>query len=204
MKGKHGAICSGVLIMLLGITDASVCGSQRESNEQDIYPRALEMLDVGYELPIKIVAVRNLQRREHWIRDLEIEIKNVSEKPVYGVYLILSMPDDTPRGVPSAVGMGYGRFELVHPREPASASDRPIRPSETAIITVAEPEWRGYERHLGNDKVPENATQKLRLAIVAINLGDGTGFINGGVPYPDRPPTRSRPYQYVKVPIISK
>ena len=190
MKIKYALVCSGALILLLGITDANGCRSQGESSEQDIYRRTLEMLDVGYELPIEIVAIRHLQRKEHWIRDLEIEIKNVSAKPIYGVYLTLSMLDDTPRGVPTAVGMGYSRFELVHPKEHAAASDRPIRPSETAIITVAEPEWRGYERHLGDDRVPEEATQKLRLAIVAINLGDGTGFINGGVPYPDRPPAR--------------
>jgi hypothetical protein len=204
MKIKHASLCSGGLILLLGIAVAYAWGAQREGIEQDMYPRTLEMLDVGYELPMEIVAIRHLQRKEHWLRDLEIEIKNVSAKSIYGVYFTLSMPDDNARGAPTAVGMGYGRFELVHPKERASASDRPIRPSETAIITVPEPEWRGYERHLGNDRVPEEATQKLRIAIVAINLGDGTGFINGGVPYPDRPPTRLRPYQYVRVPIDSK
>ena len=202
MKFKLTFVCSGVLVLLLGNTAAQVCGAQREAIEQNLYPRTLEMLDVGYQLPLEIVAVRHLQKREHWIRDLEIEIKNVSTKPIYGVWLTLSMPDDRGKsGAPCTVDLKYGRSELLHPTEHASAADRPIGPGETAIIKVAELVWMGYESHLTNERVSEEATQKLRAAIVAISLGDGTGFINGGVPYPDRPPTRLRPYQYVRIPI---
>lgn len=205
MKLKYTPACSIGLILLLGVAAAHVWGAQREGTEQDMYPRTLEILDVGYELPIEIVAVRNLQRREHWIRDLEIEIKNVSPKPIYGVYLTLFIPDDKGKsGAPCAVDLAYGRFELLHPSEHSSAEDKPIESGQSVIIKVTEPVWRGYEGHLRNDSVLEKTTRRLRIAIVAISFGDGTGFINGGVPYPDRPPTRVRPYQYVRVPIDSK
>lgn len=191
-------------MLLLGITTAHVRGSQREGVEQDIYPRTLEVLDIGYQLPIEIVAVRNLQKRDHWIRDLEIEIRNISAKPIYGIYLTLVMPDDNARGAPTAVDLEYGRYEVVHPREHALADDKPIGSGETVILRVAEPRWRGYETHLRSESVSEAATRRLRILIVEIGFGDGTGFINCGVPYPQRPLARPGPQRYVRVPIDSK
>src|SRR5207253_2042814 len=54
-----------------------------------------------------------------------------------------------------------------------------------------------------NENVQRASSYKVRMVILAINLGDGTGFINGGVPYPgdpDAPKPRSR---YMKIPIES-
>jgi hypothetical protein len=206
MKFKRASvsICSGGLILLLGIPTAQVRGTQRESNDGNLAPRTLEILDVGYKLPIEIV-VRNLRKKEHWLRDLELEIKNVSTKPIYGVYFLLLLLDDKgPSGVPVGFSLEYGRSELLHPSLHASAGDKPFGSGETVIIRAEKRVWEGYEMRLANKNVPEQASYNLRMIVTAITFGDGTGFINGGVPYPDRPPTRLRPYQYVRVPIDSK
>jgi len=130
MKCKHAAVCSGILNLLLAITDTHVCATQSEGDEHNLAPRTLEVLDVGYKLPIEIVAVRNLRKREHWLRDLEIEIKNVSGKPIYGVYfLLLLLNDKGPTGLPVGLYLEYGRSELLLRGEHASASDKHFGPS---------------------------------------------------------------------------
>jgi hypothetical protein len=163
------------------------------------------VLDVGYQLPVEIVAVRNLQKSEHWIRDLEIEIRNISSKPIYEIYLDLFMPDDKgPGGVPLAVSLEYGRLKLITPGSLPLTEDKALVPGEAAVLRVNEKLWRGYEYHLANENVPEQATYRVRLAILAINFGDGTGFINGGVPYPREPGVKSRPQRYVRIPVNSR
>jgi len=189
-----------ILPLLIGISTAPVNATQNQEKGQDRSPRTLEVLDVGYQLPIEIVAVRNLQKTEHWIRELELEIKNISEKPIYEIYLTLYMPDDKGKtGAPYGVSLEYGRLDLIHPREHASAGDKPLRPGETVVLKVGEGLWTGYEYNLGYDSVSEQATYRLRLIVLAINFGDGTGFINGGVPYPREPWMESRPQRYVKI-----
>jgi hypothetical protein len=193
------------LLMLVGITSAQVCAAQDEGNEQEVAPRTLEVLDLGYKLPIEIVSVRNLRKRKHWVRDLELEIRNVSPKPIYEVYFTLFMPDDKGKGgAPCAVSLEYGRFELLHPSQHSSVDDKPIEPGETVILRVNERLSRGYEYHLRNENVPEPATYKVRLTILAINFGDGTGFINGGVPYLRDRSVESRPQRYVRIPVDRK
>lgn len=205
MKCKHAAVCSGMLILLLAISDAHVYATQSESDEHDLAPRTLEVLDVGYKLPIEIVAVRNLRKKRHWLRDLEIEIKNVSGKPIYGVYFLLLLPDDKgPSGLPVGLYLEYGRSELLHRGEHPAAGDKHFGPSETVIMKADKRVWTGYEIRLTNENVPEQTTYNLRMILRGINFGDGTGFINGGEPYPGETPYVARPQRYVRIPADSK
>ena len=189
------------LLLLIVVAPANVGGAQSEGNVGNLVPRTLEMLDVGYRLPIEISAVRNLQKKDHWIRDLEFEIKNVSPKPIYEVFLQLLMPDDKGLGgFPVSVDLEYGRSDLMRPQERPSADDKPIGHGETVKLNVNEPRWRGYEGHLRNENVPEPATYRVRLMIVAIYFGDGTGFTHGGVPYPRESWMEPRPQRFVRIP----
>lgn len=208
--GRRNALGTGqrarslTLLLLIGIGAAQVCAAQREENGQ-VAPRTLEILDVGYKLPIEIVAVRNLQKTEHWVRDLELEIKNVSAKPIYEIYFTLFMPEDKGKGgAPVAVSLEYGRLDLIHPRQRPSTDDKPLEPGDTVLLKVSEGLWRGYEYHLASENVPEQVTYRVRLTILAINFGDGTGFTNGGVPYPRESWMKSRPQRYVRIPVDSK
>jgi hypothetical protein len=192
-----------IILITIGISLASVCIAQSEGTVPDIAPRTLELLDVGYKLPIEIVSVRNLLKTKHWLRDLELEIKNISDKPIYGVYFVLSLPDD--KGTPNSsygVHLEYGQF--FHPGQPASADGEPIATGETILLKVDEPLWRGYENHLARGNVPEQASYKVRLTVLSIDFGDGTGFFNGGVPYPRNHSEGSRPQKYVRIPVDSK
>jgi hypothetical protein len=187
------------VLIFFGITSTQVFAAQNEANEQEVVPRTLEVLDVGYKMPIEIVWVRNLRKKKHWLRDLEIEIRNVSAKPVYHVSFNLFLPDSKDdRGVHFGLYLQFGRSELLDTRERSSANDKPIGPGETVIVKVDRQPWLGYENHLIRS-VPEQASYKVRMLVVTINFGDGTGFERGGVPYPRDRSMESRPQRYVRI-----
>lgn len=160
----------------------------------------MELFDAGYRLPIEIVAIRDFQSK-HWVRDLEVEIRNVSAKPIYEVYIGLLLPDDKIGNLPLSVTLEYGRIELMNPDNRPLPEDKPIRPGETALLKVDEKLVRGYEHHLQNHNVPEEASYRVHMFIETINFGDGTGFINSGAPYPRDIRIRPRPQRYVRVPV---
>src|SRR5436305_15110434 len=43
-------------------------------------------------MPVAINEVRNLNKGDEWFRDLEIEVKNVSDKPIYFISIIIELP----------------------------------------------------------------------------------------------------------------
>ncbi len=190
------------LLLLIGISAANVCGAQSEGNGQDLAPRTLEVLDVGHKLPVEIVAVRHIQSK-HWMQDLELEIRNVSVKPIYGLYVGLLLPDDkdTAHGGYWGASLFYGRIELAGPNSRASDADKAILPGESTLLRVEERIWRGYERHLQSSNVPEEASYRVRMIIETVNFGDGTAFANGGVPFPFDRRTTGRYIRYVRVPV---
>jgi hypothetical protein len=154
-------------------------------------------MDYGYALPVEITVIRNFHR-PHWMRDLELGVKNISTKPIFEIYFSLFLPDDKNNiGAFYGVNLQYGRIALIHPSQLPSDDDRPIEPGETVTLKVAEPLWKGYERHLELDSVSRGLGNRVRIAVLAINFGDGTGFINGGVPYPRDPASLKPQSRYV-------
>lgn len=50
---------------------------------------------------------------DRWHRDLEIEVKNTGDKPIYYLSLILEMPEIRINGDPVTFGVRYGRRSLL-------------------------------------------------------------------------------------------
>jgi hypothetical protein len=194
-----------VLLIIIGthspLAEAQTVEREGQAEDKKNQPaqRTLERLDVGYQLPVQILAVRNLEA-EHWMRDLEVDVRNVSSKPIYELYLTLSLPDDKDgAGRPYGVSLEYGRLKLIDPDQRPESGDAPIAPGETLVLKVAKHLSEGYEDHLRATGVRDSSSRRLRLVVLAVNFGDGTGFINGGVPYPSQS-LAPRPQRYVSVP----
>ena len=99
--------------------DGNGKGYQRDAK------RTLDVLDYGYALPIEVTAIRNFHRR-HWLRDLEVEIKNISTKAIYEIHIGLLLPDDkNDTGLPHSATLEYGAFRLIDPDQRPSADDNP-------------------------------------------------------------------------------
>jgi len=126
-------------------------------------------------LPLKI-KVKNL-KNERWTRDLEIEVTNTSHKPIYYLFLNLSLPDiksDSNRTM--GFQLGYGRQELVSFAAPLKPDDVPIRPGESYTLKIPAQFSRGWERFAEKRKLSKTEPKKILLRFGQLNFGDGTGF----------------------------
>jgi hypothetical protein len=128
---------------------------------------------------------------EHWVRDLEIEVKNTGTKPIYFLALQLHLPETRgPDGNIVGFDLLYGRSDLISITAPLKPEDVPIRPGETHVFTIAERFVRGWERIVREDNVRQ--PKKVRVVFQNINFGDGTGFWGttaAPLPHPKTNPT---------------
>lgn len=134
-------------------------------------------------LPIK-VKVKNLNN-EKWTRELEIDVTNTGEKPIYALHFALVTTE-----VKSESGhdMGiivihYGRWDLIDFNEPIKPDDVSIQPGETHTFKISEREGAGWENFSKGRNLSKEEPKKVRLVFDLINFGDGTGFwTTSGVP----------------------
>ena len=189
-----------VLLVVTGIQSTPEAAARAQTTEHPVQRRTLEILGYGYQLPVQIAAVRHFQA-EHWMRDLEIDVKNISGRPIFEVDLALFFPDDRDSANNVyGVNLSYGRPELMDPGRRPLPDDKPIGPGEAVVLKVDDRLANGYEQHLLSGTVDESASRRVRIAVMAVNFGDGTGFINGGVPYPPHGNLRARE-RYMRVPV---
>lgn len=136
-------------------------------------------------LPIKI-KVKNLNS-ERLLREMEIEVTNKSEKPIYYLKIHVFFPGIIgPSGI-SEVGypLRYGRLALIRIDERARPEDVPILPGETYVFKFSEQDWLGWEDYVEYKKLPKYAPKKLGIRFEVLNFGDGTGYITtSGMPVP--------------------
>jgi len=132
--------------------------------------------------PIEIRKVNNLQG-EHVLRDLEIEVRNVSEKPIYYIRLGLFFPEVKMNGKTYAIALSYGRLEMVSLHELAGPDDKPLQPGESYVFKVPDPLWKGFDHHLSQINMPAADVHAIKLRLDTISFGDGTGYEAGGVFY---------------------
>ena len=119
---------------------------------------------------------------EKWVRDLEMEIKNTGDKPIYFIQFAL-LPDfgKAPGDRSLGLTIQYGRDELA-PFETATAEDVPVKPGETGLMRVREMEVQGWDWIKKKEHWPEqwSRPKKVSLYFQELHFGDGTGFLNGG------------------------
>ena len=120
-----------------------------------------------------------------WYRDFELEVTNISDKPIYFLDLDLVYPEIIDGGAPVAATLRYGRINFIDHHTTPLPSDVPIQPGETYTFKIPEPEQRGWEWHKKNEHTPD--PKKLILQFGSLSFGDGTGYDTlQAVPYPYR------------------
>ena len=131
------------------------------------------------DLPVKIKEVRNLQS-DTWYKDLEIEVKNVSDKPIYHILAWLQLPEVYGEGADriSGVTVEFGLAKYTDLRVIANPLDPLVKPGETCVLTIPEQYWGGLRwKH---EHTPEKV-RKFELKFAVISFGDGTGFAVDGL-----------------------
>jgi len=133
-------------------------------------------------LPLK-VKVKNFHNVK-WVRDLEVEVTNTSDKPIYFLEFFVVMRDvKSVNGNPVGFPLRYGRMALVDYTTPLQSDDVGIQPGETYTFKISERHLKGWEINKENRPEPK----RVDLIFVQLNFGDGTGFQGtAGTPMPRR------------------
>lgn len=143
-------------------------------------------------MPLKVKEVRNLQKgEEEWFRDLEIEVENISDKPIYFISLLIEFPDieappperrpdgSTPARSTTGFRLTYGARRLMDVRKLATPDDISLKPGETYVFKIPDSRVTGLEHMKRERNLPPQATNKMELEFDIISFGDGTGYIAG-------------------------
>lgn len=165
------------------------------SNKPQAQERNLKVKEFK-DIPVALVEVRNLQS-ETWYKDLEIEVKNVSDKPIYAMLAYLVFPDFPASGGESGIHLSYGNGKKNGDiAKPAAVEDKHLRPGENYIFTIPEMYRKGLKAK--HEKF-QDLTKNLLIRFAMINFGDGTGFEAGrsldlrGKGPPFKPPKSHHP-----------
>ena len=151
---------------------------------QGVPPGQLRQLlnDIPQHLPLR-VEVRNLQT-DRFAHDLEVEITNTSDKPIYYLSLILTLT-----GIRGSTGyeigfpLAYGRRALLDLDNRALPEDVPIWPGESHTFTIPPVLREGWEQFAAQRGFGRVVPRRVRLRFRILSFGDGTGFVTtGGVP----------------------
>jgi len=121
---------------------------------------------------------------KNWFRDIEIEVTNTSDKPIYFLSMDVIMPDVLDeRGIRVTFPLTYGRGDFYDHDAKPLPEDIPIEPKATHVFTFEETWKRGYEAWRNRNH--KGDPTKLELWISHLSFGDGTGFTSmSAVPFP--------------------
>ena len=134
--------------------------------------RTFKMRD-SKDLPLAVRRVKNLQS-DTWYKDLEIEVKNTSTKPIYSILAYVDFPDDKLSGNSvSGISAVYGDRKYIDIRRIGDPQDPHLNPGDTYVFTIPERFKRGLKAK--QERSP-HAFKRFELHFGVISFGDGTGF----------------------------
>src|SRR5947209_1715888 len=168
-------LLSFISLVSIFLINGRLSTSIAQSEEREIEDK------IPKHLPIKIKIKKEKEKafkdlsNDNWIRDVEFEVTNIGNKPIYFLRFEVTLSDITaPDGTNIAFPFGYGRTELGSIKSKAEPDDIPIKPGETIILKAHDGNVRGWDLFRRNHNKPQ--PKKLRLEFVRLTFGDGTGF----------------------------
>ena len=174
--------CTALLVSL-GLVQSASTQATKRSFESNIPPHVPLKIKIKKEKEEKALDINN----KNWFRDIEIEVTNTSEKPIYFLSLNIELVDlapDRPNTL-KVFFLSYGRGEFVEQNTKPIPEDVPIEPNATHTFVINEQQRNGFEKwrteNNGRDAL------KLRMWMNHLSYGDGTGFTTlGALPYPSK------------------
>jgi hypothetical protein len=172
------------LLSLVAVCGVGIASNTAQSQQEE---RKFEDMTSDH-VPIK-VKLKNEQTfkkmsNKEWARELEIEVKNTGNKPIYFMYMNIIMREMLSNDYPLAFQLSYGRKDLVRFTTPIEPEDVPIRPGESVTLKVSESQAKAYEEFRDREKKIDS--KKIEFDLQLINFGDGTGLRSPkGHPIPD-------------------
>lgn len=182
LKLFAGAVCLAVVL----VTGAFQAGSTQSPPERKLKAHAFN------GMPLKVKEVRNLQKEgEDWFRELEIEVENISDKPIYYISLTVEFPDipapppqmredgSTPSRSTTGFWLSFGSRRLGDVKKLATPDDISLQPGETYVFKIPDGWVKGFEHMKREKNLRPEQTSRMELEFSIISFGDGTGYIAG-------------------------
>lgn len=183
----------GGLTALSGNSDSAAAQGRRHTIEKF----------ASSDVPLKIVRVDNLQSA-NFPSDLEIEVKNVSSKPIFYIRLGVFFPEVLgDNGNSSVITLRYGNPKLINIKNRPHPEDIPIRPGGSHVFKVPAEQADGFKKFVRTRNLPVDKILSISLRIDTINFGDNTGFTSGGLPYPNRASRTYHPLEGRRKEVVS-
>ena len=126
------------------------------------------------DMPLAVRKVRSLDS-DTWYKDLGIEVKNVSDKPIYFILAYLDFPDiPAPGNGVSGISLKFGDRKNMDVGRFAELEDPRLNPGETVVLEIPEQYRKGLQ--IKQERHPE-MVKRFELHFGIISFGDGTGFV---------------------------
>ena len=168
-----------LLFTVVGISSKhSHVDVQRPANMQE---RQVRIPRSSVNTAVEIIQLRNLED-PRWNERLEVQVKNVSTRPVYFLEVNLLFPDIVNTeidGVPRylVLPLTYGRRDLMRKGNRAKPEDLFLEPGESHVFTMP-PQYSEMSEPLGK-------VRRIIARVYSVSFGDETGFKAGGVQFSD-------------------
>lgn len=139
---------------------------------------------VPLQIKFKKDKEEKIKGNKEWYRDFEMEITNISDRPIYYFALFIQMPGVTGAdGGTMVFNVFFGRAELVDPNLRPRSDDKPLMPKETYTFQIPvknQIAWEAWQKRNNKFDVP-----KLEISFNHLSFGDGTGFMSlDAIPFP--------------------
>lgn len=126
---------------------------------------------------VKIVEVRNLQAVDFPL-SMEIVVKNLSTKNIYGVSLGIRFPDSVAEDKTIGSLVYYGNKRLTNYENLANPGEDFIAPGKTGIVKMDRDRASAFVKAIKTGKLPLSSTYNVQIIFQTLNFGDGTGYLN--------------------------
>jgi hypothetical protein len=172
-------IISGFLLSKIALVHSAIQATKRTIENK-----------VPAHVPLDIKIRKDKEERitnaanKTWYRDLQIEITNTSERPIYFFSLFVQMPElISESGATMVFPIRFGRGEFLDASTRPLPEDKPLMPKESFTYSIPEKNQIGWEAWLKRHN--KDNTMKLEIVFSHLSFGDGTGFTStGGVYFP--------------------
>ena len=177
-------IASILLLSRLALVHSAAQQVTKRTFEDKIPPQVPLKVKIKKEKEEKALDVNN----KNWFRDIEIEVTNTSDKPIYFLSLDIVMTDvRNERDVPMTFPLRYGRTDFYDHNAKPTPEDIPIEPNATYTFVFEEDNKIGWEAWRARNNKHDPLT--LEVWFSHLNFGDGTGFTSmSGIPFPFKNP----------------
>ena len=165
----------GTSLGLLAVAARSGGSGKTQSTERVIENKVPDHVPIKIKLRAeKEKRIKDLNNSD-WYRDFELEITNVSDKPIYylDLWLIYSDVFD-PNGHSVGAVLRYGRPDFTDFDTRPVPEDVPILPGATISLTIPASDQKGWLAHKLREKRVD--PKHLEISLTQLSYGDGTGY----------------------------